>query len=253
MNEIMVKNFYEDDKMFHILICDDELSICTRIEQIFSDYSEREKIEISTETFLTGEELLKYMMQNSDIDLIFLDIELPGDNGALIGKMLRENLKNESVQIVFISSYDKYAMQLFQVRPFDFLIKPLNEKMIIHIFEKYRRLYGSNQKFFEYKVGKHTEKVLLSEVMYFVCEKRRICIVTSKKNVYFYGNMKELHKTLEVENFWSVHNSFIINIRYVKRFKDNEIIMCDDSVIPVSYAYKKAVKRKIIQLDEGLG
>lgn len=248
----MVMSFYEGDKMFSILICDDELPTCTYIERIFGDYAEKEKIEILTETFLTGEELLNHMKQNSNIDLIFLDIELPDVNGALIGKMLRENLMNESVQIVFISSYEKYAMQLFQVRPFDFLIKPLGRDMIINIFEKYRRLYDSNQKFFEYKVGKHTEKVLLSEVMYFVCEKRRICIVTSKKKVYFYGNMKELHKTLDVENFWSVHNSFIINIRYVKRFKENEIIMCDDSVIPVSYAYKKGVKRKIMQLDEEL-
>ncbi len=250
----MVKNFYGDDKMFHILICDDEIPTCTFIEQIFCDYAEKEKIEIVIETFLTGEELLKYMKQNndSDIDLIFLDIALPGENGALIGTMLRENLMNESVQIVFISSYEKYAMQLFQVRPFDFLIKPLDRKTIVHIFEKYRRIYESNRIFFEYKVGKHTEKVLLSEIMYFACEKRKICIVTNKKNVDFYGNMKELHKTLDYEDFWSVHNSFIINIRYVKRFKENEIIMCDDSVIPVSYAYKKEVKRKIMQLDERL-
>ncbi len=248
----MRKDVYEVDKMFHILICDDEIPTCTYIEQIFYDYAEKEQIEILTETFFTGEELLQYMKQNSDIDLIFLDIELPGDNGAQIGKILRDCLMNESVQIVFISSYEKYAMELFQVRPFDFLIKPLDPEVIIHIFEKYRRLYDSDQKFFEYKVGKHTEKILLSEVIYFVCEQRKIGIVTTKKKVYFYGNMKELHQNFKVREFWPVHNSYIINVKYVKRFKENEIIMCNDSVIPVSYAYKKEVKRKIMQLNEGL-
>lgn len=252
MNEKMRKNSYGDDKMFHVLICDDELPTCTYIGQIIFDYAEKEKLEISIEAFYTGEALLRHMKDNSDIDLIFLDIELPGNNGALIGRMIRDNLINESVQIVYISSHEEYAMQLFQVRPFDFLIKPLSRDMIISVFEKYRRIYENDQKFFEYKVGKHTEKILLSDIMYFACEKRKICIVTNRKNVYFYGSMKELHNTFDAENFWSVHNSFIINIRYVKRFKENEIIMCDDSMIPISYAYKKEVKGKIMQLNEEL-
>ena len=248
----MRKNFYGDDKMFHVLICDDERPTCAYIGQILLDYSEKEKIEISIEEFHTGEDLLRYMEENSDIDLVFLDIELPGNNGALIGRMIRDNLMNESAQIVYISSYEEYAMELFKARPFDFLIKPLSRDMIINIFENYRKIYENNQRFFEYKVGKHTEKILLSEIMYFVCEKRKIYIVTNGKKLCFYGNMKELHNTLEAEGFWSVHNSFIINIRYVKRFKENEIIMCDDSVIPVSYAYKKEVKAKIMQLNEEL-
>lgn len=238
--------------MYHILICDDDLPACTYIEQIFLDYAEREKIKISTESFLTGEELLQHMEKNSDVDLIFLDIELQDDNGVLVGKKLREDLMNESVQIVFISSYEEYAMQLFQVRPFDFLIKPLSRDMIVHIFEKYRRIYDCDQKFFEYKLGKHTEKISLAEIMYFVCEQRKICIVTNSKKEYFYGNMRDLRKTFDVKGFWSVHNSYIINVKYVKLFRENEIIMCDDSVIPVSYAYKKEVKRKIMQLDEEL-
>lgn len=235
--------------MFHILICDDELPACEYIGQIFSDYARKEKTEIVTETFHTGEELLRHMEENRDIDLVFLDIELPGNNGALTGRMIREDLMDESVQIVYISSYEKYAMELFKTRPFDFLVKPLARDMIISIFEKYRRIYENERRFFEYRVGKHTEKILMSEIMYFACEKRKICIATNRKNLCFYGNMKELHNTLESEGFWSVHNSFIINTRYVKRFKENEIIMCDDSVIPVSYAYKKEVRRKIMQLD----
>lgn len=244
------KIFYGDDKMYHILICDDELPTCTYIEHILLNHAKKEKIKISIESFITGEDLLQHMKDKCNIDLIFLDIELCGENGAIVGKMLREDLLNESVQIVFISSHEEYALQLFKVRPFDFLIKPLNKEMIIHIFEKYRRIYDCEQKFFEYKVSKHVEKVLLTEIMYFACEQRKICIVTKRGKEYFYGSMRDLHANFHAKGFLSVHNSYIINVKYVKFFRENEIVMCDDSVISVSNAYKREVKKEMMQLNE---
>lgn len=235
--------------MFHILICDDENPTCSYIEKVMLDYATKENISVSTEVFYTGEGLLKYMKQNSNVDLLFLDIALPGMNGAEVGNLLRDELENETVQIVYISSQDKYAMQLFQIRPFDFLIKPLSEDKLISIFEKYRRLYENDQNFFGYKVGKHEEKIRLSEIMYFKCEYRKICMVTSKKKEFFYGSMKELHELLRAPDFWSVHNSYIVNIRYVKRFRESEVIMTNDTVIPISHAYKSEVKRKTMQLN----
>lgn len=235
--------------MYNILICDDEIPTCSYIEQVLVDYGEIKKLNINIEVFYDGETALEFLGNNSTIDLIFLDIELPDKNGALIGQEIRNNLMNESIQIVYISSKEKYAMSLFQVRPFDFLIKPLSEKIIICIFEKYRSIYDNQQRFFEYKTGKSYQKILFSDIMYFVCEKRKICIVTRKETIPFYGNMKELHETLSHEDFWSIHISYIINIRYVRLFRDNEVVMCNDQVIPISTAYKKEVQKKLFDLQ----
>lgn len=236
--------------MFNILICDDEPTTCLYIEKVFSEYAQNSNTGIATEIFFTGESLLEYLEQKNDIDLLFLDIELPGKSGAEIGKLMRENLENESVQIVFISSKEKYAMQLFQVRPFDFLIKPLSKKMIINTFEKYKKLYTKQNRFFEYRIGKQNEKILASEIMYFMCEKRKICIVTCRDKIYFYGNMKDLHKNLNLNGFWSVNNSFIINTGYVRLFKEKEIVMCDNYCIPVSNSYRKEIKKKLMEMKE---
>lgn len=236
--------------MFNILICDDELSVCTHLEKIFADYALNNKLEIMTEIFLTGQTLLDFLKENPSMDLLFLDIVLPDINGAEIGKKIREELENETVQIVFISAQSQYAMQLFPSRPFDFLIKPLERDMIISLFEKYRQLYEKKKLFFEYRVGKRMEKVLLSEIMYFMCEKRKICIATTREKIYFYGNIKKIHRELNADGFWSVHVSFIINVRYVKIFRNNEIVMCNDYIVPVSQTYKKDVRRKIMELNE---
>lgn len=236
--------------MFHVLICDDEIPTCNYIEQVLLNYAKEKKIDIVMDLFFSGETLLQYMEQNKNIDLIFLDIQLPGSNGAQIGKKLRNELENETVQIVYISSKDSYAMQLFQVRPFDFLIKPLDDNLIIHTFEKYQRVYREKLQFFEYKIGKQKQKILLSEIMYFRCEQKKVCIVTRTDKIYFYASMKELHQMIGSENFWSVHNSFIINENFVRQFREKEIIMFDNYCIPVSKAYKKEFKKKLAQLSK---
>lgn len=112
-------------------------------------------------------------------------------------------------------------------------------------------MYGGYQKFFHYKIGKKEEKIPFSEIMYFVCEQRKICIVTKRDRIYYYENMKELHRRIQNAQFWSVHFSYIINVKYVEKFRSNEIIMSDDYVVPISKAYKEKVKMKILHLDEG--
>ncbi len=59
--------------------------------------------------------------------LIFLDIEMQYVNGIEAGKIIREKMKDELTKIVYISGSDNYAMELFQVRPLDFLIKPISK------------------------------------------------------------------------------------------------------------------------------
>ncbi|MDE6975357.1 MAG: response regulator [Lachnospiraceae bacterium] len=148
--------------MFHILICDDEPVTCTFIEDVLSGYAQKNGISMNIEIFYTGEGLCEYVDRKSGVDLLFLDIELPDVNGAEIGKTLRENIGNETIQIIFISGKERYAMQLFKARPFDFLIKPLNANMVIDVFENYRKVYKQFRSYFEYKIGKSTELPLSS-------------------------------------------------------------------------------------------
>ena len=171
--------------MFHILICDDEAVTCTFIEDVLSGYAQKNGISMNIEIFYTGERLCEYVDRKSGIDLLFLDIELPDVNGAEIGKALRENIGNETIQIIFISGKERYAMRLFKARTFDFLVKPLNANMVIDVFENYRKVYKQSRSYFEYKIGKSAEKISALEIMYFMCDQRKICIVTGKeKNIF---------------------------------------------------------------------
>jgi DNA-binding LytR/AlgR family response regulator len=107
--------------MFTVAICDDEKCTCSELEKIVLSYAKRHNISISVEIFYSGEGLCAFL-KNHAIDLVFLDIELESMNGVEVGRFLRQGLKNDLTQIVYISSKESYAMELFKVRPMYFLL-----------------------------------------------------------------------------------------------------------------------------------
>jgi DNA-binding LytR/AlgR family response regulator len=122
--------------LFYIAICDDDEQTCIEIEKCISDHFSPEKVKASS--FFCGEDLLASISQGYSFDLIFLDIELKEMNGVETGKIIRSELHNEKMHIAYLSANTQYAIELFQVRPLDFLIKPYSEEQIVKTIEKAR-------------------------------------------------------------------------------------------------------------------
>lgn len=110
--------------MYRIGICDDNIAVGAEIEKYLLECASTENFEdMEIEVFLNGKDLCRAIRNNSNIfHLLFLDIELGDLDGISVGNILREEMKNEITQVVFISYTQEYAMQLFKVRPMDFLI-----------------------------------------------------------------------------------------------------------------------------------
>lgn len=131
-----------------VAICDDSRGICLELENIIESYKKAQGYKIDLEIFYQGEQLIRYLQTQETIDVLFLDVELPDINGIEIGKYIREELKNEQMFIIYISSYEEYSIHLFQNRPLDFLIKPLNEKIVKKKLEYVFEMKGRKYHFF---------------------------------------------------------------------------------------------------------
>lgn len=117
--------------MYRIAICDDDLVFGSLLEQYLQNFAKTRKIPIDVLVFARGEEYLEFLIEELPVDLIFLDIQFEkGLDGVQIGKELRADIKNEMTQIIYISGIESYAMQLFQNRPMDFLVKPVKQERV---------------------------------------------------------------------------------------------------------------------------
>lgn len=123
--------------MIRVAVCDDEEYICDTLKEYLLDYQFKYNYDFKVDKFLSCEELLERLKQPQAYHLILLDIEFPNMNGVELSRKLRDTLGDRQTQIVFISSKESYAMELFAVQPFDFMVKPITKEMFFPLVSKY--------------------------------------------------------------------------------------------------------------------
>ena len=225
--------------MIRIAVCDDEVSTCSKIEKAILDFAKGRGFQVETEVFYSGEGLNRVV---SEDDLVFLDIMLLEMDGVRLGRKIREELGNERISIVYISSRESYAMSLFSVRPLDFLIKPVIRERLYGTLDTFLRLRENGAGEFLYKAGKSLGRLYLDQILYFACNGKKVEIHASLGGREFYGNMREVWSQVEGKGFLAIHKSYVVNTAYVSVYRYDSVELSDGVVIPVSQRYRKILR-----------
>lgn len=228
--------------MFNIAICDDQVAICSAIENIILEYQELTLQDIQIEVFYSAEKLGVFMEHQHNFDLIFLDIEMKGLNGLELGRKIREEMDNQITQIVYVSGKDSYYRELFEVRPMHFLSKPVEPDKVIKDIELAMKLANRLGGIFSYKKGSDTNKLAIKNIIYFQSVNREIKIVTTTGEEFFYGKLQEVFRQVAKYRFINIHKSYIINYEQVANFKYEEVVMSNSVCLPISQLKRKEVR-----------
>lgn len=234
-----------------IAICDDELCICSQIENILIDILQHIAVKFEIEVYCSGESLCKEL-EEQDFDIVFLDIELPKLSGIEVSHYIRNHLKNEIMQIVYISADKGYAMKLFEFRPINFLVKPLDKEKVAKVIDKYFAITGQNIYMFEYKRRTEYYKIPMSKILYFERKNRKVKIYTTDGGYdEFYESMENVYVTVKNHDFLFIHKSIIVNYQFIKRMAYNEVVMIDGTILPISQSRRKAIKSMYMKIRKG--
>jgi two-component SAPR family response regulator len=107
-----------------IVAVDDELHVLERFQRMVSNIPELNLCGL----FETGEQLLNYLKKNP-IEAVFLDIEMPAVNGLQLSEQI-QNL-NENIHIIFVTAFNQYAVEAFELQALDYILKPLTEDRLV--------------------------------------------------------------------------------------------------------------------------
>ncbi len=232
--------------MYHVGVCDDSVNICSFIEKCLLQKAGRENIVIKMETWYSGEELWSYLQTEDQIDVLFLDIELLDMTGIEVAENIRKQLENWEIQIIYISGKTNYAQSLFKTQPMDFLVKPLDAEQIEEAFDTARKIISKGMEKFEFQNGKEHYFVAYSQIVYFTSSGRTVNIITINGNRGFYGKLKEISKNLP-HDFIIIHQSYIVNSKYIKRYVYETIELEDGTILPISKVYRKQVRQRLLR------
>ncbi len=229
--------------MYNIVICDDNEIFCFQLEDILNRIFKGRPTPPRITMFNEAEKLEEYIANDMSIDLLFLDIEFHSEslNGVNIAQFLREQSEGQATQVVFVSSKSEYAMQLFQVRPLDFIIKPIDFDKILHVVKTYERLYATTNKYFSFTFNKVKHFADCRKIVYFQSSGRNVRIATTHGNLLCYDKLSKIIKELPPNLFVQLHKSYIVNISFIVEYSANEVVMSDGVHIPISYSRKEEV------------
>lgn len=242
----IIKNILLGEVMLRVGVCDEDEKFAVKLEHDLIKYAQKENILLDVDILSNSKELFKIIQNDGLFDILFLDVELEKNSGIEIGKKIRTNIKNEIMQIIFVSSKDDYAMCLFDIRPMNFLIKPVNYKKVNFIINEYRRLYKFQNVFFKYSIGKREYQINNEYIIYFQSQGKKIKMVTLDGVENFYEKLSQVTLRLNSNNFCEIHKSYVINMRYIAKYQKDNITMVNGDIIPISRTRQKAVEEKIL-------
>lgn len=240
----------ETKKMIDIAICDDNVALTGWMENILCNIAKRHFIYIETEIFWSGERLTDAVEEGVHFDIIFLDIEMGKENGIAIARRIRKTDKN--VLIVYVTSHENYMQESFEVRPFRFLVKPLEEERLAVCFLDAYEEIRSNDSYFRYKYHRISHKMLIQDILYFESNRRKIYIVTEKEKFELYGKLNEIEGCLKncKAAFLRVHQSFLVNYRHVAGLGYDFVVMDNGIRISISEDRRKQISEQYCAMED---
>lgn len=137
-------------------------------------------------------------------------------------------------------------MELFEIHPYNFLVKPLNMEKVCKQIQKILQLNYNDRRFFTYTYNKNQYKVLVGDIIYFQSDRHHIKIICKTSTKEYVGKIKtELEKF--PDNFVRINQSDVINIRHIRECFGIEIVMDNGDILPISRKYRDMFNTKMLE------
>jgi len=230
--------------MYKCFIIDDESHAIETLKKYAIDCGQLEIAGTSQNPI----EAIKYINEHKDIDITFLDVDMPELSGLDVADMIREN-----TSIIFTTGHIAHAAKGFELNISDFLLKPISfEKFLKSVTKVIGRLpakesqVNKNDSYFFVNPGIKGKmlKINFNDVEYIEGLNNYIVIHTPQNNHIIYLTMKEIEAGLPIDIFIRIHKSYIINIEKVTLMEGNKI-MIEKVVLPIGSSFKEKLLKKI--------
>lgn len=221
-------------------ICDDDKVWHRQAKHILQEYMRETEQELEFIHFFTGKEVMEY--EGLPVDVMFMDIELGEANGIDVVQMI--NQKWETCQIVYLTNYLSYALDVYHTEHSFYVLKEQFSKRIGMVFEKIRKNREQGRKQLVFSVMGNAKNVILApeEILYFERTGRVTRLETVWGKYTLHEKLDLIMAWLPENDFIRCHNSYIVYLPAVKEFSKGTFRMKNGYEIVISRSYLKSVK-----------
>ncbi|MDH7444533.1 LytR/AlgR family response regulator transcription factor [Aquimarina sp. 2201CG14-23] len=229
------------------IIIDDEYLAVSIIESYLEEFKNIEIVGV----YKNPIEALP-ILEEGEIDVVFLDINMPRMNGIEFLKSLQKY-----PQIIITTAYKEYAIESYELEVLDYLVKPIPFSRFLKSINKLMARFTSLEKLKSstefaqaphifLKVDRKLVKVFLNDILYIESLRDYIKVCSIEGNYVSHKSLTSITEELPEENFIRVHKSYTIAIDKVKSIEGNQIEI-ENKRIPIGRNYTIHAKQKILK------
>lgn len=222
-----------------LIVDDDKIT-----REIISDYiSQTEGLELARacENAIAASNFLK----SNNVDLVFLDIEMPKMSGIELMKA-----QSPMPPVIFVSAKEKYAVEAFEYEVLDYLVKPISYDRFLKSVNKALKTLQPNplasikNDTVFIKVDSELIGIKLQDILWIEAMGDYIAIITPQKKYVILSTMKEIESKISATEFMRVYRSYIVRLDKIKKIVE-DIILIDSKPIPISKPQKKELLERL--------
>ncbi len=187
-------------------------------------------------------------LQEQQVDIILLDIEMPG----MTGLELTKNLGNKQIIIIFTTSKKEYAAEAFDLNVVDYIVKPVTPTRFIQAINKAREIIESNtvdvkmydDEFIFIRDSNIVRRLKLDDVLFAEAMGDYVKLHTNQKFYAIHTTLKAVEERLPINKFIRVHRSYIVAITKIDTIQDGALII-NGKPLPVADTYRAALNKRM--------
>ncbi|MGB0891430.1 MAG: LytR/AlgR family response regulator transcription factor [Flavobacteriaceae bacterium] len=190
-------------------------------------------------------------MQNEEVDVFFLDINMPEITGLSLAKII-----NRKAKIIFTTAYRDYAVDGFNLNVVDYLLKPIPFDRFLEAVQKVfdnnlspkiHKETQTDKKFMFVRADRKMIKINFQDILYVESLGDYVKIMTKDTSIVTRETISGLEEKLHSNLFMRVHRSYVVSVSKIDSYT-NEFVEVKNKVIPISRSYKEAVLQKLAEV-----
>ncbi|TCJ13340.1 response regulator transcription factor [Flaviaesturariibacter flavus] len=189
-----------------------------------------------------------HIINKQPIDLLFLDIEMPG----MTGLELTKNLGHKSPLIIFTTAKKDYAVEAFELNVVDYLVKPVSPARFLQAVERAQETIAADkeevkveaQEFVFVKDNGILKRINVDEILYLEAMGDYVKVHTPQKFHVLHATLKSIEEKLSPQKFIRVHRSYIVSMSKID-FIQEGVISIGKASVPVADTYRTALNKRL--------
>ena len=240
--------------MIKIAICDDEANVRTYLMSLIrAQDCPCEIVEYAS----AGD----CLADTQEIDLLFLDIELApsgsGLDGMALARKIRERATVTQPVIIFVTGYERYVFDAFDVGAFQYLLKPVDEEKFAQVFSRAVAQIGIAKekpgRVLTFQSANTSKTVPLDSIYYIESSNHKVELHLKDGEFACYAKIGDLELELQ-DQFFRIHKGYLVNLSYVAGYSKTEVTLTNGERLLLSkYKYQDFVKAYLHFLKRGAG